>query len=213
MKRLLLVGLLAFGCTSEYERTYGESEAEYEKRVSACDIKAAAGEYVFTLVDSDRWRVGTTPFWSTAEQVRATLGPPDTSYQEVVWIAGGPDLEYHGYNRPSAEADGYLDVTVINDSLTYISHADLGAEPLVTDRGRFQPGAPLAEIRAAFSNSYECLDWSTAGGSYRDQFYPVLVATDSARGAHIALLFREGRLHSIGTDYYMQDIEHGPIPQ
>jgi hypothetical protein len=82
MKRLILSCLLVVGCTSEYERKYGESEAEYEERASACAERAAASEYVFTLVNTDRWRVGATPLWSTSERLRTTLGPPDTCFKD-----------------------------------------------------------------------------------------------------------------------------------
>lgn len=211
MKRLLISCLLVVGCTSEYERKYGESEGEYETRTLACEERSAAGEYVFTLVSTDRWRVGSTSLWSTPERVRATLGPPDTTYQLPQRIKFGPDIEQFGYGRLGGGLEGYKGVTVVNDSLAYIGYAELGSEPLVTDRGRFEPGVPLAEVREAFPESYECRDWRV-GALYLDQFHPVVAATDSARGAHVLLLFRDERLVSVGIDYYMRERLHGSIP-
>ena len=210
MKRLILICLLVTGCTSEYERKYGESKAEYERRISACDEKAGADEHVFTLVDTDRWRVGTTPFWSTSENVRATLGPPDSTFRWPSPTEFGPDLDYLFYQRSDESLNHDLTLTVINDSLAYLSNADLGVEPLLTDRGQFEPGAPLAEVREAFPESYACREWGTAGGEYRDLFYPVLAATDTARGAHVLLLFRDERLIGVGLDYYMQVRHEAP---
>jgi hypothetical protein len=102
-------------------------------------------------------------------------------------------------------------VTVVNDSLAYLSYAELRTEPLVTDRGRFEPGAPLAEVREAFPESYECRDWGPAMLD-GDEFHPLLVATDTVRGAHVTLRFQDERLVGVGTNYYMQERVHGAMP-
>ena len=211
MKRFVVSCLLVAGCTSEYDRKYGESESEYEARVSMCDERDAADEHVFSLVNTDRWRVGATPFWSTSERVRAALGPPDTTHR-VLQLRFGPKLEFLGYDRLGDRSDGRLDATVVNDSLAYLSYADLRTGPLSTDRGDFEPGSPLSAVREAFPESYECRDWGRVGGQYHDNFYPVLVATDTTRGAQVFLLFQDERLVSVGTDYYMQERVHGSVP-
>ena len=211
MKRLLISCLLVVGCTSEYERKYGESEGEYEARASACEDRSAAGEHVFTLVDTDRWQVGSTPLWSTSAQVRANLGPPGTTFGGLLPLEFGPDLEFLGYNRLGDGPAGRAGVTVVNDSLAYLSYAELRMGPLSTDRGRFEPGASLAEVREAFPESYDCRDWGTAS-LHGDQFHPILAVTDTARGAHVLLRFQGERLHSVDTDYYMQERVHGALP-
>ena len=210
--RRLLACLLLAGCTSDYERAYGETKAEYKARASACDEKVAANEHIFTLVDTDGWRVGATPFWSTPERVRSTLGPPDSTRPALLRIETGPDLDFLVYERRGDGAEGRLDVTVVNGSLAYLSHADLLAEPLQTDRGRFEPGASLAEVREAFPESYECRDVAGFASAYSDRFSPVLVATDTARGARALLLFKDERLVGAATDYYMQEVKHGSMP-
>ncbi len=208
----LLACLLLAGCTSEYERTYGETEAEYEARASACEERVVANEYIFSFVDTDRWRVGAVPFWSTPERVRSILGAPDSTRTTVIQIEAWPKLDYLVYERSDEGADGRLTVTVVNDSLAYLSHADLLAEPLQTDRGRFAPGVSLAEVREAFPESYECRDLVGFASAYSDRFSPVLVATDTARGARALLLFKDERLVGAATDYYMQEVKHRSTP-
>lgn len=210
MKRLVITCLLIAGCTSEYERKYGESVAEYEHRALACEEKVSGGEHPFSVVSTDQWRVGATPFWSTAERVRAALGAPDSTSQPLQ-LKFGPDLKFLSYGRLGDGTGGSVGVTVVNDSLAYLDYAELRSEPLVTDRGRFEPGAPLSEVREAFPESYQCRDWGTAS-LYDDQFHPVLVATDTARGAHVRLKFLNEKLYSVGTDYYMQERVHGSVP-
>ena len=211
MSRLVVFLIAVAGCTSEYERTYGESRAAYDKRVSACDQTALAGHHVFTLVSTDRWRVGAAPFWSTSARVLETMGPPDSTFR-ALQIASGPAIEYLVYERPGQAPDGHVVVTVVNDSLAYLSSAGLRAGPLSTGQSRFELGAPLPEVREAFPESYECRDWNTAGFEYRDRFYPVLVVADSARGAYVSLLFKDEKLVGVGTDYYMHERRHGPMP-
>ena len=211
MKRLLVVCLLAAGCTSECERTHGETGAEYEARLSTCSERASAGEFVWTLVDSDRWRVGTVPFWATSEEVRAALGPPDSTLPDVP-VESGPKLDGLVYERAVEGPRGRVVVTVVNDSLAYLSSADLGAGPLSTDRGRFGLGAALAEVRGAFPESYECRDMAGYTGLYHERFDPVLVAVDTARGTRVMLLFRDKELVGVGTTYYMRDLVHSAMP-
>ena len=212
MNRLLVVCLLAAGCTSEYERTYGETEADYEARLSACSERVVSGEHVLTLVDSDRWQLGAAPFWSTSEEVRAALGPPDSTLPDEIPIEFGPELEDLVYARAGEGSDGRVVMTVVNGSLAYLSSADLGAGPLSTDRGQFGLGAAVDEVREAFPESYECRDMAGYGGLYHERFDPVLVAADTARGARLMLLFRDGRLVRVATDYSMLDVEHSAIP-
>ena len=212
MTRLLVCCLVVVGCTSEYERTYGETEAEYEARMSSCSDRLAADEHVLTLVDSERWQVGELPFWSTPEEVRAALGPPDSTLPDDIPVEFGPDLYDLVYESAGEGSGGRVVVTVVNDSLAYVPRADLGAGPLSTDRGRFGLGAAVAEIREAFPESYECRDMAVFDGLYHDQFYPVLVVADTARGARLVLLFKDGGLLSVRTNYYMLDLVHGTMP-
>ena len=210
MVRLLISCLLFVGCTSEYERTYGESEAEYVERVSACSERAAADEYVLTLVDTDRWRVGAVPFWSTSERVRGDLGVPDSTFGGLP-LASSPTLDYLVYERPEDRGSRVV-AAVVNDSLAYLSDVRLGTQSLVTDRGRFERGAPLSEVREAFPETYGCRDMAGLGGSYQYHFSPVLVVTDTTRGTHVMLLFKDERLVGAGTDYYMQESKHRAGP-
>ena len=209
--KCLLVSCHLAGCAWEYERTYSESKAEYEERVSVCSDRAAAGEYILTLVDTDRWQLGAIPFWSTSERIREILGSPYSTSQGLDMDLG-PSLSHFVYQRSGGGSDGRVVLTVINDSLAYLSIADLGTEPLSTNQGKFELGTPLSEVREAFPESYECRDWAGIGGPYLDQYDPVLAVTDTTRGANVLFVFRDEKLLGVRTDYYLMDIEHQTTP-
>ena len=141
--------------------------------------------------------------------MRAALGPPDSATQAIPFRFE-PKLEFLRYS--DGGSTGHLSVTVVDDSLAYLSYANVGAGSLVTDRGQFELGAPLAEIREAFPESYACRDWRV-GGTYQDRFDTVLAVTDTTRGAHVLLLFRERGLAAVATDYYARDSAPGAAPK
>ncbi|PAP77206.1 hypothetical protein BSZ37_12575 [Rubrivirga marina] len=191
-----LICLLLAGCAT--------SDAD---RRAACEEAFQSGGDWYSVVQTDDWRIGALPFWSSPEAVRSALGTPDTVRSEFPW---SDDLGVIAYPR---HPSGPVTFNTLGDSLAYPKQFELGDNVLLTDRGRFGAGTPLSEFRNAFPESYRCRDWPLGAGWSDGLYESELAVDDTSRVARVALWFRDGGLVAVGVSQYAADEEHRTPPR
>ena len=191
MRQLLALSfLLVAGCG-------GMSEAE--RRAACSDVYDSGGDF-YTVVETDGWTVGDLPLWSSPEQLRAQLGAPDTSYQELVWT------DVFGVMVFVVEADT-LGFTTVRDSLAYPGWYPLRLGPLAAGPEVFEAGDPASKVERAFPESWRCRNWPLAANLSYLPYDTEVFVDDTTGGGRIAFWLRNDSLLAVGVDSHFDSMD------
>ena len=200
MKQASTLLLLLTGCATS------STEPSDTERRTACAETFDDGGYPYSIADTKLWQIGSLPLWSSLDQLRSTLGEPDSTFEEVPWTDALRILVYPNRSeRP-------VWITTLNDTLAYPAQFELGNDALTTDRGRLEAGASLAEVQEAFPDSYRCRDWPLGAGMFDGLYDTEVLVDDTTRAARIALWFRDGGLVAVGVNQFAGDSDYRTSP-
>lgn len=178
-------------------------------RRAYCSSRLNSGEDFYSVVETDDWRLGGLPLWSSPEVLASRLGPPDTTFREEL-----PWTDIFGWARFTAGPDTLWFHTV-RDSLAYPGKFPLRLGALTAGDVTLEAGAPASEVAAAFPESYRCRNWplgaSLIGTPYDTE---VFVDDTTGGGGRIALWLQDDRLVAVGVyEHFGSMAERQPPPR
>ena len=191
---LLLCVALISGCG-------GLSETE---RRALCSEAFDNGGDFYSVAETDDWRLGDLPLWSTPEQLRGQFGTPDTTFQQLFWT------DVFGVMRFVVGADTLGFVTV-RDSLAYPGEFPLRYGPLAAGGEVFEAGDPASKVEGAFPESYRCRNWPLGANLAYLPYDTEVFVDDTTGGGRIAFWLRNDSLLAVGVDSHFARWTSGPL--
>lgn len=187
MRYLVLGALLATAACADSE----------EARFLEC-TKAFEEGRAFDVADTDAWRLGRLPFWSTLDRVKEVYGAPSDSSSLL-----GSLWSYR------FGTEDVIVFEVIGDSLAYPGQVHLERDTLYTSRGALHSGLTEKDLRPLFPQSQECPDFPIGAAWSSDLYDAQWSIWDSTRRAIVNLYFRDERLVGVGVGSYERAMEAG----
>ena len=198
-----LICLVLAGCGGA---TPAEVTMSEEERRAFCSGNYDATGDPYSVVETDDWRLGDLPLWSTPEVVRNRFGAPDTTFQELPWT------DVLGVSRFVVGRDT-LSFGTVRDTLAFPYGFPLRLGALSTGRVTLGAGASSAEVEAAFPLSYRCRNWPLGANLAYLPYDTEVFVDDTTNGGRVALWLRNDSLIAVGVDSHFGSMDERVRPR
>ena len=204
MKQLLLLSAaLLAGCGGVAATEPAMSEEE--RRAFCSDNYDSSGD-PYSVVETDDWRLGDMPLWSTPASLRSELGAPDTTFRELPWTDVFGVVQY-------VIGPDTLRFGTVRDSVAYPYEYPLRLGALLTGDATFALGAPASNVEAAFPLSYRCRNWPLGANLTYLPYDTEVFVDDTTGGGRVALWLRNDSLIAVGVDTHFDSMDERVRPR